>query len=217
MSTHRLDLELARLCERAYREHTRVVGELEYLVSEVDGAPAVVVRGTETREFMSGFGWIDVIRDLRILPWYDRRVGWAHAGMLKGARRLFEELHIFEAFRASSPVLTAERVYVTGHSLGAGVGLILAHIMRYYGARVTFVGFGTPRSMISKLDPGLEARFYRQGDDPVTEVPRWWMGGYSALPVEQLGRPDWKAGAKDHSLERYIYQIEGLVERESYV
>jgi len=204
-------LRLAQMCERAYAHHTGVVGEIEYLVED----RTVAIRGTETGLLLSGLGFLDVIRDLRILPWYDRRIGWAHAGMLKGARDLFDHL-LWETEllrdcvgdeppRAAKPLFAP--ITITGHSLGAGVGLLLAHLVRAFGFPVRFVGFGTPRCMISKPHPNVVATYYRHGDDPFTEVPRWWMGGYRPLPVVQLGYEDGLERRGDHAMRHYVREL----------
>jgi hypothetical protein len=210
MSGHlvREALAAALLCQRAYEEHSGSVDELEYLIE----GHTIAIRGTEASKLLSGLGVVDVVRDLRITPWRDHRVGWAHAGMLKGARALFEVLepeieytHGIPCFRGS------QYISVVGHSLGGGVGLILAHIMHHAGMLVDFTGFGTPRCMISKLNPRVNTHFYRNGDDGVTEVPRWWMGGYRRLPNVQIGDRGGYEVISDHDIRAYVRSLRRMV------
>lgn len=194
-------LSLALMCQRAYDEHTGSAGDLEYLI----WGSTIAIRGTEANDLVTGLGFIDVIRDLRIMPWKDSRVGWAHAGMLKGARAVFEDLEPQISQCGGVPKFRgSEHVTVTGHSLGAGVGLILAHMLDHAGLLVDFTGFGTPRCMISKPRPTIHAQYYRNGDDGVTQVPRWWMGGYRALPQISIGDDRGIELISDHLLDAYV-------------
>lgn len=201
------DRAMARVCKASYRTKSGSVGDLEYLFDKIGGHPVIALRGTEFSDIIGGSGWIDVVRDVRIVPWYDRRVGWAHAGMLKGAKAVFEELTREITFGSGdggvyfhgSPVVT-----VTGHSLGGGVGLLLAHMLDHLGLAVCFVGFGTPRCMISKPRDSIVARYYRNGDDVVTQLPRWWMGGYRENPVRQIGDDTGLELLSDHHIDEYI-------------
>jgi hypothetical protein len=197
------DLTLAELCYRVYAYHDGSVGELEYLVTWVGSRKTIAIRGTEAGKMFSGGGWVDVVRDLRILPWFITGAGWVHAGMGKGARRLKRELE------GHSLISRTDSLLITGHSLGAGVGMVLAELFASDGYDVEFVGFGTPRAMLQA--PKVPGRYYRNGQDPVTEVPRPWMFGYSALPVTNIGMPSGQP-ARDHFLSNYIESLHCALE-----
>ena len=131
--------DLARICERSYRDSTGCAGEVEYLITEHEGATVIAFRGTEATRWWSNGGWRDIIRDVRFMPWYDRRIGWAHSGFLKGAQTAIDQILEIDL---------AGPIYVTGHSLGAGIATCAAAILKAQGFDVReAVLFGTPRGI----------------------------------------------------------------------
>lgn len=100
--------DLCALVEQAYERQTGVIHEVEYHLLQFARFQVLIFRGTEGGKFLSGSGWRDVIRDIRILPWYDKRCGWCHAGFLKGARGVVSRLQLKD-----KPII------LSGHSLGA--------------------------------------------------------------------------------------------------
>lgn len=203
---------LAMMAERAYQEHTRSVGELEYLLDTVQGYPAIAIRGTEGSAILKGRNWLDLVRDIRILPWYDKDIGWAHAGMLKGAQRIYKDLFISGiAGRTFIRAPYSKRLYVTGHSLGGGVGFLLAKLvnnrLKSCGVDVVFVGFGTPNVMISDPVVTFPATFYRNGDDVVTEL--LGHGLYKPFPQIQIGDSEGWEPIDDHTdMRGYVRAVE---------
>jgi hypothetical protein len=203
-----IDVQLARLADRAYDHHTGSVREIEYLLDTVDKKPAIAIRGTEFDKVLHGRNWLDLLRDISLFPWYDRRIGWAHAGMLKGARRLYKELVSEDFFKAFEDVSVRSReLYITGHSLGAGIGFLLAKLIasrfKRLKIKVHFVGFGTPNVMISNPAVLFPARFYRNGDDIVTELL------YHKFPHIQVGDARGFEPISDHvKMKEYIQAVE---------
>lgn len=197
-----LDVQLAILADRAYDRHSGRVKELEYLLDTVNGQPTIAIRGTEGGEFYKDKNWRDIVRDLRAIPWCDKDVGWAHAGMLKGARRLFKHLHI------GSITPPDKTVYVTGHSLGAGVGFILAKLIHNrVGLPVEFVGFGCPNIMVSDPTVPFPTRFYVNGDDIVPRL----LGRvfYKKFNHIQVGDRDGFEPIDDHTdMDEYVTEVE---------
>lgn len=66
--------------------------------------------------------------------------GWAHCGMLTAARLLFNEL--FEPLTLLHEA--GHQLLLTGHSLGAGVAVLLAALLREKMGDVQCVGYATP-------------------------------------------------------------------------
>ncbi len=180
-----------------YDDITGSVGDVEYHVVCRKSYNYVIVRGTEGSEFLTGDGWIDVIRDMRVAPWYDSRTGWAHAGFLKGAQGLMEG-GVTRHIRDGLPVVLA------GHSMGGGVSLLLAMMLHEAGYGVkAWVGFGTPRCFVGTRKLPFEITSYRNGGDIVPLVPRWWMGGYRSLPLTNIGPQDRIVNLTDHDILKY--------------
>lgn len=206
------DVELAVLADRAYDRKTGSVNELEYLIDKVHGRTAIAIRGTEFSKAYKGMNWFDIVRDVRIVPWYDSHVGWAHAGMLKGAQALYKELfQTGEVNPMLSRIRHEGKVYVTGHSLGGGVGYLLALMMhkRLYlsGVNVEYVGFGTPNVMVSQPVYTFPCRFYRNGDDVVTELLGHVV--YKDFPHIRVGDPEGFEPIGDHTdMRGYIRAVE---------
>ena len=189
--------DLARICELAYKAKTGSVGEVEYLITEHDGFTVIAFRGTEATRWWSNGGWRDILRDVRFIPWYDRRIGWAHAGFLKGAKRAVEqilELHL------PGPI------YVTGHSLGAGLATCAAAILKAQGLDIwEAVLFGSPRALTKSAQKRYKVKCtsYRNGHDFVTTVPRRSWGFRHPVELTQLGKQGADRTWSDHWIPLY--------------
>ena len=190
---------LAQLCEKSYKEHTFVVNELEVLVRHERGTCYLAIRGTESNAVFSGGGWRDIIRDLRITPWYDRKLGWCHAGFLKGAKAILGQLALVKG----------KPVVVTGHSLGAGVGQLLALLLHFRGYDVReFVGFGMPRCFIGKRKFQLGLTHYRHKDDAVSNMPKRWLMKYRhSVKWQQIGESTGDDTWRDHNIGYYVREL----------
>lgn len=191
--------DICALVVGGYETHTGRVGEVEYSVHTLPDMTVISFRGTEASKLLSGSGWRDVIRDMRIMPWYDRRTGWAHAGFLKGARSVIDGPLRGFLFQCSKPLV------LTGHSLGAAMSLLAAMMLAADGQVVReWVGFGCPRALIGQRELPFEATAYRNRGDIVTELIRPWMFGYRhPVPLVQLGMPAWP-NWPDHDVGNYL-------------
>jgi predicted lipase len=184
------DRELARLCIRAYTEQTwRAAGDVEVLLDTVAQAHCLAFRGTE----FDGFSPIDLIRDLRFLPWYDGRVGWCHAGFLKGAQAIWPLVEPV-AMKPGYPVA------LTGHSLGGALACIVAGFMCAGGKPpARLVTFGCPKPAYSGLRMLLfrhlngNQKHYVNDGDPVPRVP----------PFGDAPMPQFLAGGEGHRMSDY--------------
>ncbi len=165
--------DLCRMSANSYDAKTGSVNDVEFQVNFEPDHTNVIFRGTEFGGFISKMGFMDVVRDIRIVPWRDKRTGWGHAGFLKGARGVVDG-PLRDYITPSMPITLA------GHSMGAGVSLFAALMLHSEGYQIKeWVGFGCPRPTIGRKGLPFPATSYRNHGDPVTQVPRKWMGGYS--------------------------------------
>jgi len=199
--------DLAKICQLGYKEHTaRLKGDIEYLITEYRGYTVIVPRGTEVKKWWKSGGWMDIIRDIRLVPWYDYRVGWAHSGFLKAAQKIAND--ILE-YHLPGPM------YITGHSLGAGIAIPLSMILKANGLDVRgVVLFGSPRSLKKSAAKRFDVpcTSYRNGYDFVTTVPARFWGYRHPVELTQLGIKGNKRTWGDHWIPLYI---EALDERTS--
>jgi hypothetical protein len=190
------------LAEVSYTKKTICVNEVECLVQEIDGHQVIAFRGTEADKLISGGGWRDVLRDLRAAPWYDKRVGWSHAGFLKGARGIVDK-GLFGLLRREKPIV------ITGHSLGGALAINAAAMLDYEGFKVVnVVTFGSPRTLIKSSTKrfaknNIIVQQFSNAGDPVPDVPfRWW--GYRHVNEITTSRiADGYSASKNHLLKFY--------------
>ena len=172
------DLDLVQACSDAYTlhdedwTHSWSTDDIHVRHRVIDGADIVAFRGTKDT--------VDWLADLKAWPTDDPVLGMCHAGFLDGADRVFSEV---------LPVL-GQTIYVTGHSLGAARAVIFAALCRKAGRPpAAVVGFGCPRpggSTLAGILEGTPIRLYRNGLDPVTEVPLGLLYRHPA-PLIQIG------------------------------
>lgn len=182
--SHLLLLDAA---ERAYHHCTLSEGEVECWIENHDLFTVVAFRGTEASSLIGDGGWLDVVNDLRFIPWYDKRTGWAHSGFLKPVRRLLENKLFGKSYLGYD-----KPIFITGHSKGGAEALIASQILSaaYYPV-AGVVTFGAPRvflkSALWRFDD-LPVVQYRNKADLVTKVPLRGFGfRHVQWPLEQLG------------------------------
>ena len=210
--------ELAIKCKEVYDHDTKEFHEVEYSIDHDQGV--IAFAGTQIQEVWKSDNWMDIIRDIRITPWYDRRTGWMHAGFLKGARAALEEMDLD----------ITKYWTLTGHSLGGALALAAGKILNHEGYDLQVVGFGAPRAFIGKRRLKFNVKMFRYGADPIPLVPKVWMGGYMhptmfyqinpiSIPSygtmyeikhEKMNRKRLEVDFNDHRIERYINSLERL-------
>ena len=128
-------------------------------------------------------------------------VGWVHGGINAALESIWPAL--------SSAMAKDDKFAITGHSLGAGLSVIATARMVALGhAPVRWAAFAPPRVGFKKMielvakAPGTG---YRNGNDPVPEVPIYaeplWV--YEQVPLRRGGdlcRPPWDA----HHIPLYV-------------
>jgi triacylglycerol lipase len=186
--------DLAAIASAAYDHAAFSIHECECLVKWVDGVQVVAFRGTEARSLITGAGWLDVLRDARLLPWHDPDTGWVHAGFLKGGR--LAAAFLAGILRKDWPIIC------TGHSLGGALALIAAAKLHAQGFDVVeWVGFGSPKVQLS----GKRFRFlqtnYRHGADIVPTLPHLpgYRHNYPVVRLFPAATPNWS----DHAVGYY--------------
>lgn len=188
---------ISTINKKAYDLVTGRDNEVEFFIESIDDAIIIAIRGTETNA-------TDVVRDLRLYPWYDKRVGWAHAGFLKGARVIEDE--ITEEILGHG---ANKAIYVSGHSLGGAIALLLGKILHYERFNVQeIVTFGAPRAVFGPSlgrFKHLKVTQFRNGSDLVTTLPNA-LFGYVHVNIVQIGEPfskDLLSWTKYHGMKYY--------------
>lgn len=184
--------DICALVEQGYERHTGSYREVEYHLVQMAAVQVLVFRGTEASKFFSGSGWRDVIRDIRILPWYDKRTGWSHSGFLKGARGVVDQIQLRD-----KPVI------VTGHSLGAAISLLAGLILHADGHHVLeWVGFGCPRTGWGRGLP-FPGHHYRHRGDIVTQIPGIYRHRIEPVQLGEGRGSNWT----DHDIGAYLQYL----------
>lgn len=189
MSSH---LDCALLSAKVYKEYFARIAGIEVLASADKNI--IAFAGTDITQP------IDVLRDLRILPFYSPQNGLVPIGFLAAARRLGYVVldHIADN--------DLESVTLTGHSLGGACAAITASLVNRESPGDNkireVVTFGCPR--VGRLR-ALECPItqYKFGNDIVTNLPPWPMPRPGKLT--RLGNQskfgDW---ISDHSMMNYV-------------
>jgi hypothetical protein len=191
----------------SYTEVTYCEKEVECWVEEFDSHTIVAYRGTEGSGIFSKGGWRDLTRDIRAFPWKDKRIGWCHAGFLKGARRVVDK-HLMTMVSRAKPVI------FIGHSLGGALSVISAILMKLAGFNVTgLITFGAPRALYKsayRVAKSLKIptwQFSNPGD-PVADMPAKFLGCYHLLEIETDREARGYSIGNNHMMNRYYEAFE---------
>ena len=189
--------DLAGVVAQSYQSATWRAGELSALYTVQDGNRVIAIPGTK-REIGE---WL---RDLDVLPIYDRNLGICHRGFRDGAWELYRRSPLSSHDFAGSVIV--------GHSLGGALALLLAGILTVeHCPPRAVVTFGAPRCgswKLCHLLNWMSLRLYRNGNDPVPDVP--WLPGVYLHPraLIPIGEPDFDPLA-DHAIAAYRRALAG--------
>jgi hypothetical protein len=158
------DAQLAQLCADAY--NPQAVWDTVWTADDIH-VTHKIIEGTDIIVFRGSVDFVDWLADFDALPHKHPRLGWCHAGFLRYMDLVFENIM----------AVVGKEIIVTGHSLGAARASILAGLLIDHGSALKArVVFGEPRPAFRQLatiiqQSGCESRSYRNGADPVTQVP----------------------------------------------
>jgi hypothetical protein len=160
------DADLAGLAALAYTAPpTWWQGDVHACWTRVPGATVVAFRGTVPDDMA------DWLRDIDAWPDFVPGLGYCHAGFADGVKAIWGGLSV--------GLRDEPRVVLTGHSLGGALAIIAAGMLAVSGSPpAALVTFGAPRAGLEKLADALRAvpvRQYRNGHDPVPEVPSFFQ------------------------------------------
>lgn len=193
------DLDLCRAVADSYRAVPSIaVGDVRLVVTRQDWGHIVAIPGT--REGVLA----DWIRDLSAMPHESRahpELGECHSGCLSGAEMALAPL---------LAVIGTDPYVMTLHSLGGGVGVLLAAMATVAGhppARI--VSFGCMRHSIGPAVPRILAdvpgAHRRHGGDFVPDLPYRPYGEWRArTQLGAVGRPK----VADHFIAAYLAAME---------
>ena len=134
--------------------------------------------------------------DFRACPWYDRRIGWCHAGFLKELRAFRKHMGMQFTVAARHPV------YYTGHSKGGAQAIIYGAMMARAGyPPAGIMTFGAPRcgAALGKILINVPVIRYEQRGDPVPSMPPWFSKEGRVIEIGE----DWDTEL-DHPMGAYL-------------
>ena len=190
--------DAAAIVARSYKSATWYAGELSALYTVSNNSRIIAIPGTK-REIGE---WL---RDFDAMPILDRDRGICHRGFRNGAWELYRRSPLTAHDFAGSVIV--------GHSLGGALALLLAGILTVeHCPPRAVVTFGAPRCAswkVRRLLRPIAMRCYRNGDDPVPDVP--WLPGVYVHPRRQIeiGTPA-PDPISDHHIGAYEKAVAGM-------
>lgn len=185
-------VELAHAARRAYLEcNLRTPYDMEANVEILDGRVVIAIRGSEVDVFDWG-------RNLLAFPWHFKTLGGAAPfGFGRGARRVADAfIHELGALVGQLPI------YVTGHSLGGAVAILLTQMLTYYRFNVKeCVAFAPPRTGARELR--IKTTIYDHAGDLIVQVPWFWRH-----PIKPIVLSDVSASIFQHDMDHYVKAVE---------
>ena len=191
MSETTSDYQLAWCADAAYRvSPTFAVGDLHAMEWDGVGESVIAIRGSTADPR-------DWLRDADAFPVEAMGLGFCHPGFLGAARALMTRVGLD---RLSGTILT-------GHSLGGAIAVAWGALAARAGAPpLAIVTFGAPRVGGVLFQAALQhvpMRLYRNGNDPVTEIP-WLPPVYAQpRPLISIGVPEADPFAA-HAITAYL-------------
>jgi predicted lipase len=192
-------VDLAEAAMHVYTEHTVDRGSSEAMIVTRQAYSLIAVRGSEHGG--SAKAW-DIARNLQFWPWRTAATGWAHAGFLRGARRLVDPC--VEAIPQDRPV------YICGHSKGGAEALLLGALLASIGYDIVSIStYGAPKASIgSGVENALAGAHvfrYVNGHDIVPSLPPAVFGVHHVgLLIELTGG---LGPLADHAMSGYLEGI----------
>jgi len=186
------DAALAAIVERSYSDISWRAGELTALYTLSSGYRIIAFPGTR----MEIGDWL---RDLDAIPRWTKYLGICHRGFFDGTIDLIAS--------APAPAAYFDGATFTGHSMGGAFAILAAALAVAAGCKPrAVVTCGAPRCAswrVRRLLPDTPLRLYRNGDDPVPDVP--WLPGLYVHPrrLIEIGAPALDP-IYDHHISAYL-------------
>lgn len=191
--THKL---LAKKALDVYDTSSISKHQVEATIDVIDNIQIIAVRGTESEA-------VDITRDLLIVPWWFKELGLTHLGFGNGALAILDR--IIKKLDKSLPI------YLTGHSAGGIISLMVGKILSDSGYKVIeWVGFGTPRGFVGTRKFNFKLTSYKRGKDIVTYLPPpGWFAYCNQVPFTKLISTNniKYPNAKDHKMLKYFHTL----------
>lgn len=196
---------IVRRCLSSYEKKTFSYKDVDVLILKMAKVTLVMFRGTEANDlFGDSQGWKDVRRDLMF--WSKKHHGLkGHAGFISGAKDVLNDLMKHIGDSQDKPLIVA------GHSLGGGLAIPTAALLRGKGYQILeVVTFGTPRVLSSGHGQfkHIKVTEYEFGNDIVPTF-QWWTRR-KHLNRTQIGyrhrssEYPWGCNWDDHEIINYV-------------
>ena len=177
--------DLSIICAESYASVDFEEANIEVVVRENS---VFAFRGTDEAK--------DVVRDLRILPWWINELGWVPAGFAKASRSLATKV-LSECMARD---IDSGEIILTGHSLGGAVAMLVGAFLVRDEVKVReIVAYGAPRCGRLKILDQTPVTLYRNGKDLVPMVPPL-MRRHKVM--EEFGER--KHYIRDHFMKNYV-------------
>ena len=183
-------LALAEHARAAYEDTNsiRLNFDLEFTVY----GNVIAVRGSELD--LSDWG-----RNIMAFPWKCGPVGMAPFGFSRGTKRLVKFL---ERRNVGIGLDLDFPIYVTGHSAGGAMAILLADWLAGMGWPIEeCVAFAAPKTGERQLQ--VPTTIYDHAGDLVCDVPPFWDH-----PVKPVVLPDMSDGPLQHSMDHYVAALQ---------
>ena len=175
---------------------TYLVDDVWLSLTRIDGDYVCVMRGSQSAE--------DWIRDVETIPEFHNKLGYCHAGFIKGMDDLFNSV---------KNITGGDPCSFTGHSLGGARARILAGLFIVNKLPVkNLVTFGSPKPAFPQLaeiisSSNINHVSYRNNNDIVPTLPETLPPIFNFVHTEKYIQIAGERGYgifEDHSIDLYI-------------
>lgn len=193
---------LAQLCADSYDDTKRGTWADYWEIDDIHVCRAIV-GDTDVLVFRGSDDATDWIRDAETWPVWHDKLGFVHAGFVRGMDDVLTETLQY----------TGPRVAITGHSLGGARARIMAALRIINGLPVNqLCVFGSPKPGFANVSrviqkSGIPHASYRNRNDPVPMVPGilpMWQHPEPWATLDVKPADDSFESLRDHSIGLYL-------------
>jgi len=193
-----VDQDLAGFAEQSYEMSNIVDGNVEAYFQPYSDGFSFAFRGTNKNGHSVSSLLKDILTDIRFFPVWTPGLGWHPAGFTKAAVRICDNVELMIEDKTTP-------LYLSGHSLGAAICLIVAAFLARRGYNVKVVrAFAPPRVGRLKSLKGIDVIGYRYGNDIVPMVPPFFKHD---IRMKKIGGN--LGPIKSHDMDNYSGEICG--------